>query len=157
MGRYYNTNRFYGKFGFAVQSSSDPEIFGMYEDEPTEITYYADDSAIQQVIDVLNKQYEICEVPEGERIYQVENDKALGEYLEAHVDPRIYREYDSRKDDGIPYGGFSKEFIEKNCFKSETLYPKKHEMALAACRIALGLRILTDLKLDGYCSLVAEL
>ena len=46
MGRYYNTNTGRGgKFGFACQNSSDPQdYFGMEEQEPTSITYYADDS-----------------------------------------------------------------------------------------------------------------
>ena len=51
MGRFYHSNRFEGKFGFAIQNSDDPEIFGMQEQEPSEIEYYLDGSEenIEQV------------------------------------------------------------------------------------------------------------
>lgn len=156
MGRYYNTNNYYGKFGFAVQSSTDPEVFGMTEQDPTEVTYYIEEDQVDRVVKTLDEQYALCEVPQEERIYYVANDKELAEYVENHVEPRIYRE-EAPGDNVIPYGGFSKEFLEKHGFKSEHLVPKSRKMDVARFRILLGLRILSDLKRDGYCELIAEL
>ena len=46
MGRYYQTNNTEGKFGFAVQSSDDPAIFGM-EEEPRVEQVWADNEDVK--------------------------------------------------------------------------------------------------------------
>ena len=101
MGRYYNTNNFSGKFGFAVQSSDDPEIFGMEAQEPTSIDYYleATDESKAQVRKVLDEQYDILKVPQEERIYAVDPknaDEAWDKISDA-IDKRMWRPYDEKK------------------------------------------------------------
>lgn len=59
MGRYYSgNNNIEGKFWFGVQSSDDPEYFGMEEQSPQFVNYYTDDleqaeKSLKEIIDAL--------------------------------------------------------------------------------------------------------
>lgn len=147
MGRYYTTNTGRsGKFGFAVQSSDDPEIFGMEENTGV-IHYYMDDSEenLEQVEEVMNKQYDILNIPKEERIYSgKEND--LYQLIEKYKDQNWMVYNEERDGKQIPY--HSEEH-------PEGLIPKQG-VILAECRLYLGLTIMTDLKEQGYCELEAE-
>lgn len=155
MGRYYRSNRFDGKFGFAVQSSDDPAIFGMVEQEPSEIEYYLDGSEenIEQVAKKLDEQYDILEIPQNERIYLLNCDEkdALrslydlgGKYYTKH-----FREWNEELDKGkVPYSSAK---WQKGAVET------KDGIELAWCRVYLGTKIYTELVKDGYCSLTAEL
>lgn len=155
MGRYYRSNRFEGKFGFAVQSSDDPAIFGMEEQEPSEIEYYLDGSEenIERVAKKLDEQYDILEIPENERVYLLKCDEKdalqpLHELSEKYY-TKHFREWNEESDKGkIPY---SSEKWQKGAVET------KDGIELAWCRVYLGTKIYTELVVDGYCSLSAEL
>ena len=169
MGRYYTLINTDGKFAFGVQPSDDAVIFGMEECEPTSIDYHLEDSAEarEEIIRVLDQQYDILGTPKKKRIY--EYDKALGIPYDL-LDRYIYRicEKDKLPKNVVPYAGGTdwyklflpedqqdmteKEFDEKYC-----IIPKKEGTVLAGARIALGLKILYDLEKEGYCDLNAEL
>lgn len=172
MGRYYNSNNFNGKFAFAVQSSSDPEFFGMEEQEPTEITYYLEDSeeARKEIKNKLDEQYDILEYPKEKRVYSIKKEEELNPLYD-DMDKYIYRYI---KNDELPEGvigyasihdGWWKQFVpdelkslsEVEFRKNYSIIPKNGNTPLAMARIALGIRILSDLMLDGYCELYAEL
>ena len=59
MGRFYSgNNNIEGKFWFGVQSSDDPEYFGMEEQSPQFVNYYTDDleqaeKTLKECIDAL--------------------------------------------------------------------------------------------------------
>ena len=167
MGRYYNTNNFEGKFGFAVQDSTDPEIFGMAEQPPASIDYYLEDSeeAEEHIRRVLDEQYDILKVPKKERVYSInpENQDEEWKKVEVAIDKQMWRPYDPVKDkDIIPYAmsdetckglGWKKD--ENGRYPSGV--PVVKGMALASCRVYLGIKILSDLIKDGYCDLNAEI
>lgn len=149
MGRYYNTNRFEGKFGFGIQSSTDPEIFGMQEEDRTDLQYYLDgtEENKKECKRVIDEQYDFLEIPQEDRIYVLEDGKEIWDLLDKYIN-KHFREFDKEKDKGtIPYGysGFENGAVEL-----------KEGIELARCRVVLGTRIYTDLIKDGYCSLVAE-
>ena len=159
MGRYYTTEHFSGKFGFAVQPSYDPEYFGMEEYSPNEIHYYLEGSVenIKAVTELLDLQYDICELPKEKRVYYVADDNVLYDFVETVLDPVVYREYDPEIDDGAAvYGGFEPDWLAEHGFSSGHLVTKTEAMQLAMFRIRLGLRILSDLKDRSECILVAE-
>lgn len=162
MGRYYNTNNFSGKFGFAVQDSNDAEIFGMEEQEPTSIDYYLEgtDEAKEKVRKVLDEQYEMFGIPTDKRIYRIDPSKNYEEFkeLDLLLDKVAYRPYDEEKDkDIIPYA-MDDETCDKLGWKRGTsAVPTDKRYPLARCRIYLGVKILSDLEIDGYCDLNAEL
>lgn len=151
MGRYYNTNRFDGKFGFAVQSSSDPEIFGMVEQEPSVIDYYlnGDDEAIEKCKQVLDEQYDILGVEQEDRIYTIHDESEIWDTLYKKYYDKWFREYDKKKDgEMVPYASDKYE---------NGAVEIKQGTQLALCRVSLGVKIYTSLVVDGYCSLTAEL
>lgn len=150
MGRYYTTNNFDGKFGFAVQSSGDPEIFGMEEQEPSSIDYYLDGSeeAIENCAKVIDEQYDFLGIPESDRVYKIEKEQEVWDLYDKYND-KCFREYNEELDKGkIP---FHSEKWKKGAVEV------KDGVELAWCRISLGCKIYTDLVNDGYCSLNAEL
>ena len=150
MGRYWNSNNHSGKFGFAVQNSSDPEIFGMQEQEPASITYYLDDSdeAREDIKKVLDEQYEILHIKPEDRIYEIKDEQEIWDLLDKYHEQN-YRPYDKEKDkDQIPFWSAKYESGEA---------PVDKRVPLAECRVSLGLKIMDDLMKDGYCELEAEL
>lgn len=150
MGRYYNTNNFDGKFGFAIQSSTDPEIFGMEEREPSEILYYLEgtDEAKEYCKKVIDEQYDILEIPQEDRIYEIEKNGDIWDLSEKYYD-KHWREYDKELDKG-------KTAYASNKWKNGAMEIKEGT-ELAWCRVSLGCKIYTDLVKDGYCDLTAEL
>lgn len=152
MGRYYHTNRFEGKFGFGVQPSDDPEIFGMEEQAPSSINYYldGDDENIKKVAEKLDEQYDILGIPSEERIYLLEKgDRGELDKLYDKFYSKLFREYDKKIDgEKIPY--------HSEIYKNEAV-EVRDGIELAWCRIWLGTRIYTELIEEGYCDLEAEL
>lgn len=150
MGRYWNSNNHSGKFGFAVQNSSDPEIFGMQEQEPTSITYYLDDSdeAREDIKKVLDEQYNILKIKPEDRIYEIKDEQEIWDLLDKYHEEN-FRPYDKERDkDQIPYA--DKKY-------KQGVVPVISAIPLAECRVSLGLKIMDDLMKDGYCELEAEL
>lgn len=155
MGRYYSTNRFSGKFGFAIQSSDDPELFGMQEQPPAEINYYLEagdnNENTEEVAKVMDAQYDILEIPKEERVYLLQAGEKAEQPLidlEKKYYEKHYRPYDKEKDKSIiPY--------HSSKYESGAV-PTKEGIDLAWCRVWLGAKIYTDLVLDGYCDLNAE-
>ena len=155
MGRFYRSNRFDGKFGVALQNSDDPAIFGMREQEPSEIEYYLDgnEENIEQVAKKLDEQYDILEIPENERVYLLdcnEKDALQPVYeLSEKYYTKHYREWNEELDRGrVPYVS---KIWQKGAVET------KDGIELAWCRVYLGTKIYTELVVDGYCSLTAEL
>ena len=146
MGRYYNTNTGRGgKFGFACQNSSDPQdYFGMEEQEPTSITYYADDSDTEKIKAKLDEIYDKAKVPQKERIYEL--DGSDDEYQGFHDKFHKYFFEICKRGDG--------NFAGKNGTTEREVFKHAH---LGQARLWLGLVILSDIKDEGYCSLDAEL
>ena len=149
MGRYWTSNSFSGKFTFAVQSSGDPTIFGMKEQEPSCVDYYLDSSkeVLKKCKKVIDAQYDILGIKQKDRLYEV---KSLDEIWALHDKYYLehYRPYNLAEDKEIPY--------HSDVFKDGAI-PKKPEYPLAWGRLSLGCAIYTDLVKDGYCSLNAEL
>ena len=128
MGRWYYTQNFEGKFGFAVQPSSDAEIYGMEIDEEameeieraceedgypvTSVEYFlqGDEESIRYAEMVLDAQYDIFNVPKEKRLYSIKDLDELCDFKDEYIDPVCFREFDREKDKGItPYGGFPDE------------------------------------------------
>lgn len=168
MGRYYNTNNFEGKFGFALQGSDDPEIFGMEEMEPSSISYYLEDDEEnrKEITETLDKQYDILGIPKEERVYIVpardyDQRREIFDKLQVAIDTRMWRKHDPEKD-GIGTCISDESAKALGWEKDEhgnypTAFEKDPDMPLAACRVFLGIKILSDLEADGYCELEAEL
>ena len=168
MGRYFHlgSGKFDGKFGFTVQDSTDPEIFGMEEQEPCYIDYYLEDSkeAEEHIIKVLNEQYDILGYPEEKRIYQVERQSEIDEKLD---DIQDYVFIAKKREAGKSEIGYAlseedeeklrPEGVSKEEFDKNWLIVARPGADLAECRIYLGIKILSELKSMGYCSLEAEL
>lgn len=161
MGRYYDTSTGRnGKFMFAVQNSDDPEYMGMGED-PTYIHYYADESDVDKITKRLNEQYEILGIGKDNRLYDMprkedgtDNHEAYDKWETKYLHDKVWRaekfdglnDEDKKKmhwasDKGDEYVGV--EIGEGKC--------------LALARIRLAIKILSDIKDEGYCSLDAEL
>ena len=146
MGRYYNTNSGRsGKFGFGCQSSSDPQdFFGMKDQEPNTITYWADNEDYDYIKGKLDEVYNEAKVPQGERIYELYGGE--NEYQEFHNKFHKYFFETCKAGEG--------NFAGENNTTEREVFANAH---LAQSRLWLGLVILTDLLEDGYCELDAEL
>lgn len=146
MGRYFNTNTGRGgKFGFACQSSTDPkDYFGMEEEEPTSITYYADESDVDSIKAKLDALYDEAKVPQEERAYEL--DGSDHEYQTFHNAYHKYFFETCERGEG--------NFAGENGTTEREVFTDAH---LCQSRLWLGLTILTDIKDEGYCSLDAEL
>lgn len=143
MGRYYNTNSGRGgKFGFGCQSSSDPrDFFGMIEQEPNTITYWAEDEDYDGIKEKLDEVYNQAKVPQEERIYELFGGE--NEYQEFH--DKFHKYFFEPCENG--------NFAGENGTEKER-FANAH---LGQSRLWLGLVILTDPSEDGYCELDAEL
>lgn len=152
MGRYYTSGsgKFDGKFWFGVQPSDDPEtIYGMREvgtDDSSYSDYESDNSA--KVRRVLNKQFDILGVPKDKRVYKFNDDNEVGCYVWDELRD-YYMTNDREKGIDRPYyAGEGK----------PSMYPKSHELELAASRLQLGLCILNEMRedKDGVAHINAE-
>lgn len=155
MGRYYNTNSGReGKFMFGVQPSDDPGEMGMREQDPTMITYYADDNDVELIKENLDKQYEVLGVPKADRIYYCKTNKEMADYEDKTLRSSVW--VDVREDDEVEMKKHEKDtrwYCPKDGYVSFEIPGK----ALALARVRLALIILSDIKDEGYCSLDAEL
>lgn len=132
----------------------------MEELEPSEINYYLDDSDdnIEYVTRALDEQYDIIGLEKEKRIYEIDSDDDEKLHnLSDEIMKLVYRPYDEKKDKGIPYHLFDEDLKKLGWPKGTSGYPVNDKVMLAQCRVYLGLRILSDLKKDGECSLYAEL
>lgn len=155
MGRWYNTQNHSGKFGFAVQPSNDPEIFGMEEQPQSYINYYLEDSeeSRKKIIETLNEQYDILQIPKKDRLYEIENEQQVNDLLDKYRD-KNYHEYDETKDDKYCHRiSFNIDLNEPHV----VYVPNNDKVELAECRVVLGLYILDDLQKNGYCDMGAEI
>ena len=159
MGRYYNTaNGRGGKFGFGKQPSTDPgDFFGMQELEPCEITYTADKDNEEDIKAKVDELYNKVGVPKEERIYYqkgAEDENALGDLLEKYCYRKVNRGEVERYDriDGFKHDPY---YCEGGAHK--VLIEKIEGASLIACRIRLGVTVLSDIKDEGICELTAEL
>ena len=152
MGRYYTSGsgKFDGKFWFGVQPSDDPEtVYGMRETESDDVSYSdyeSDDKA--KVRRVLNKQFDILGVPKDKRVYKFNDDNEVGCYVWDELRNYYMTE---NKEEGVDrpyYAGEGK----------PSIYPKSHELELAAARVQLGLNILNEMRCneDGNAWINAE-
>ena len=142
MGRYYQTNNHEGKFGFAVQDSNDPEIFGMTEDQSV-IHYYMSSDKKDKVKKVLDEQYDILGIDKKDRVYVYDESK-IDKVMDAAYN-KNWHTYDKDKDEGCA-----------TLFDGKAVYPNNKDVELAVYRVLLGTKIMYDLENDGYCSLEAE-
>ena len=139
----------------------------MYEEEPDEINYYLEDSdeARKHIKKVLDEQYDYLGFPKKGRVYTIEKEEELNPLCDK-LDTYVYEARPIEKGQ-MSYGGgkdWYKKFLSKGenlteaeFYQKYNIVPKKSGSDLAICRITLGIKILSDLVLDGYCSLDAEL
>lgn len=123
------------------------------------------DEARKHIKEVLDEQYDILDFPKKERVYTVEKEEKINPLYDK-LDTYVYKAEPIKKGQ-IGYGGgrdWYKKFLPKGenlteaeFYQKYNIVPKKEHSDLALCRIALGIKILSDLVLDGYCSLDAEL
>lgn len=134
MGRYYDTNNFHGKFWFAVQPSFDPkDVYGMkehpcFDDDGQEIEGYTDFYLEKTFFTYHFVKFKIKYLFNKVGVVKKDQDYFFND------DDELWAYY------------------EKHLEKYEN-----GENALLLARICLGLRIYNDLRLDGYCSMTAEL
>lgn len=139
------------------------------EEDPTSIHYYLDgsDEAKKRCKEKIDEQYNILGFPKEERIYHIEKDEDL-EPLYKNGDKYVYKIVKRNETNKIGYGGeknWWKKFAPKELLsltdeefdKEYMVIPQSDEKILAWARIPLGIKILSDLELDGYCDLEAEL
>lgn len=181
MGRYYYGNHFEGKFGFGVQPSDDPLIFGMIDEgecvddegDPCGSNDYwlADTGESRRFIkNVLDELYTKLGVPQELRKYSLNSQEEISDYsftLTPYVFEPHYRKDDSQEDRArLDYYSLDEETA-KEIFHLGDEYnnldwcmiPKGNDRELVLCenRIYLGLCIMLDLTLDGECSINAEM
>lgn len=163
MGRYYWTENFEGKFTFAVQGSYEPAaVYDMtwLDDDEAEAEGLGIFSCTDAHLPVIRKEMDACfnriGIAPEDRKYWFEKNEDIYEYVYDVVTPKVFKEYDQETDEGIPYGGFDKEFLEKHGFKKDTLYPIGDRKA-AEGTLVLGMVIHSELVMSGSCMLYAEM
>jgi len=140
------------------------------EEDPTSIHYYLDGSDENKAYckKVLDEQYDIVGFPKEKRVYHINNEKELDPVYNEnskHIYKIVKR---AETNEIIGYGGeknWWKAFAPKELLnltdeefdKEYKVIPESNEKVLAAARIILGIKILSELELDGYCDLDAEL
>ena len=149
MGRYYRTESGHcGKFLVALQNSDDPGTLGMVEQDQQTINYYADDNHLDDITDALDKEYDVLHVDEKDRKYDIPQKNLEIEGVDSFTldtddfDKRLYAYTDMLKD--------------KYLQPSEDKITEDRQY-LALGRIELALRIISDIKQEGYCALEADL
>ena len=156
MGRYYNTaSGREGKFMFGVQPSDDPGTMGMREQDPTMITYYADEHDRDKIIKNLDDQYDLLGVPKEERIYSYKTREQMNKFEEEVLTDRVFVHV--RQDDTEALKKY--EHASRWCSSKGDDYIdfEKKGKALCLARVRLALDILSDIEQEGYCTLDAEL
>lgn len=155
MGRYYNTNNGReGKFMFGVQPSDDAGHMGMHEQEPTSITYYADEDDEAKIKRRLNKQYDYLGIPVGERIYYCKDDQEMMDYEDRVLHDKVF---ETVEDTPEVRKRFGKETPWSSGKEGYLDFEISQGRCLALARIRLALIILSDIQDNGYCELEAEL
>lgn len=155
MGRYYNTDSGRGgKFMFGVQPSDDAGHMGMHEQEPTSITYYAEEEDVPKIKRRLDKQYDYLGVSLKDRIYYCKDDKEMIDYENRILHDKVFETVEdtpeARKRFGkeVPWASDREGYLDFEIGQGK---------CLALARIRLALVILSDIKDNGYCELDAEL
>lgn len=154
MGRYYNTSGGReGKFGFGCQPSTDPgDYFGMSEEDPTSVTYYADAKDRVHIKLQLDRAYDKLGVEKEKREYYEPNEN-YDEWINNMHDFLNKYAFEDIKDEDWD-GKATRYASEKPGYTS---VERIDNAFLWVCRVFLGIKILSDIKDDGYCSLDAEL
>lgn len=135
MGRFWRTERFEGKFGFALQDSDDPLLFGMEYDEDNwddddELHFVMDKDATREALKALNEAYDVLNVPRDKRIYYVTSDDML------------WRVYDEMWNYAYePCGEDESHTVDAN---GNHVKPRGDRYDLALCRVALGIAIYSE-------------
>ena len=149
MGRYYRTESGHcGKFLVALQNSDDPGTLGMVEQDQQTINYYADDNHLDDITDALDKEYDVLHVDEKDRKYDI---------------PQKNREIEGVKAFTLDTDDFNKRlYAYTDMLKDKYLQPSEDKLTedrqyLALGRIELALRIISDIKQEGYCALEADI
>ena len=157
MGRYYTTDGGReGKFMFAVQSSDDPELLGMHEQEPTEITYYADEDDAEHIKSMLDREYDALDIPKDKRVYYRDKDdyKEWYKYEDEVLHDKVFVSVrDDDKETLAKHAGETRWGSNKSNYCDFEINGNAIHMA----RIRLAVNILSDIKDNGYCTLDAEL
>ena len=136
MGRYWRTERFEGKFGFAIQESDDPLLFGMeYDDEyddddDDERHFIATENTLHTAHKALTEAYEALGVPASRRIYYVTSDDML------------WNIYDKMW--GYAYEPCGADEATTTDENGNPAKERKRGCALALCRVALGMAIYSE-------------
>lgn len=158
MGRYYHSNEGReGKFALCSQPSTDPgDFFGLEEQEPNEIEYYANKDQEAYIKSKVDGLYDKLEVPKDKRVYYYGSDKPLNEWydlIEKYTYIKINRAEIKR------YEKLRKEKLDQYYCedKHKTLIEKFKGSSLCMARIKLGITILSDIKDTGECWLTADL
>lgn len=155
MGRYYNTNSGReGKFMFGVQPSDDAGHMGMHEQEPTSITYYADEDDVEKIKRRLDRQYDYLGVPQEDRLYYCKDDKEMMDYEDKVLHDKVF---ETVEDTPETRKRFSRETPWASDKEGYLDFEIGQGRCLALARIRLALVILSDIKEHGYCELDAEL
>ena len=139
------------------------------EDDPTYIHYYLDGSEESQAYckRVLDEQYDIVGFPKDKRVYYIDKEEDLEPVYQENR-KHIYKIVEKGTSKDIPYGGekdWWKAFAPKELQsltdeefnKKYDVVPESDKKVLAAARIILGIKILSELERDGFCDLDAEL
>lgn len=152
MGRYYEcaSGKFGGKFWFGVQPSDDPEtVFGMREVD-TDGNSYSDyeTDEMDKVRREIHKQFDILKVPKEKRELKFLSRGEIGTYVWDELQDYYMTENREEGVDRPYYNGEGK----------PSIYPRSHELELAAARVDLGLNILNEMREDknGVCLINAE-
>ena len=164
MGRYYHSNEGReGKFALCSQSSTDPgDFFGLEEQEPTEIEYYAGSSQEEDIKKKVNELYDKLGVPEDKRIFYFNIVHEGGEPNQMETWYEMVEQYAYIKINRAEIKRYEKLRGEKidqyYCDdKHKTLIEKFKGANLCMARIKLGVVILSDIKDTGECWITADL
>lgn len=158
MGRYYHSSQGReGKFSVGRQPSTDPgNFFGLEEQEPSEIEYFASKEQEGEIKSKVDELYDKLEVPKEKRVYYYSGDEPLDgwynmmeQYAYDKINNAELKRYEQLR------GETQDQFYCSD--KNKTLIEKFKGSSLCVARIKLGITILSDIKDSGECWLTADL
>ena len=151
MGRYWETERFNGKFAFGVQNSGDPvDFYGMYyENEPDDdddylvMSLYPDFENIGHTMAKVNELYDEAKVPVEKRRYLFKDNSDLMHY---HITELMPYWFERSEKGQIVFSD------------PKVCYDERFKNAwLQYYRIHQGLAILSELLMGEECIMQAEI
>ena len=163
MGRYYRTTEGReGKFALCSQPSTDPEgFFGLEEQEPTEVEYYANKDQEEYIKSRVDELYDKLEVPKEKRVYYFgitneDNKNSMSAWYDT-VEKYAYKKINNaevKRYEKLLGEKLDKFYCEE---KHKTMIEKFKGSSLCMARIKLGVVILSDIKDTGECWITADL